>query len=231
MRATTSPREIAALVPMSHLLTTLGFETNERTRRGPCSFHGGSNRSAFSWTATGLWKCHSCGAGGDKIALVRAARKCSFREAVEFLAALAGVNIRANPLSQAEISQRRSEQTSLRYDASVALAVDSSFWDEARDIVLQLEAIRRDAGRRLQEIFEGSQERWSGESEFCWAALAEVSRQMPRAAATYTIASFGKFQYRLRFVLDLVTAEQLIGNALENGYVAGERGYRFEIIQ
>lgn len=100
-------REIAALVRMPILLAELGIGVNERTRRCACILHGGSNRSAFSWTEAGLWKCHSCGAGGDRIALVRAARRCSFREAVEFLAALAGVEFRSRRVSRCEIAQTR----------------------------------------------------------------------------------------------------------------------------
>jgi DNA primase len=103
----TDAREIAALVPTAVLLSALGFKISERTRRCACIVHGGSNRSAFSWTETGLWKCHSCGAGGDRIALVKAVRRCSFREAIEFLAALAGVNFRSQQVSRREIAQTR----------------------------------------------------------------------------------------------------------------------------
>jgi hypothetical protein len=102
----TDAREVAALVPQVLLLSALGFEVNERTRRCACILHRGSNRTAFSWTEAGLWKCHSCGAGGDPIALVRAARRCSFREAVEFLAALAGVEFRSPRASRREIAQK-----------------------------------------------------------------------------------------------------------------------------
>ena len=112
----------------------------------------------------------------------------------------------------------------------MALAVDGSSWRERRDAVLQLEAIQRNAGRRLKEIFEGSPERWCGETEWCWAALAEVSRQMPCAAAAYTIASFGSYPDRLRFALDPTAAEQLIGEALDNGCVTDERGRRLEVM-
>jgi hypothetical protein len=103
-------REIAALVALPRLLAALGFEANERSRRCACILHGGTNRTAFSWTEAGLWKCHSCGAGGDRIALVRAVRQCSFREAVEFLAALAGVEFRSRRVSRREIAQARRRQ-------------------------------------------------------------------------------------------------------------------------
>jgi CHC2 zinc finger len=222
--------EIATLVPMPHLLESLGFDVNGRTKRCPCLLHGGSNPSAFSWTDAGLWRCHSCGAGGDKISLVRAVRNCSFREAVEFLAALAGIELGAIRMNRTAIDQVQAEQAAVRRDASVALAVDSSSWQERRDTVLQLEAIQRNAGRRLQEIGEGLPERWCGETDWCWGALAEVSRQMPDAAAAYAIASFGKFRDRLGFALDPRVAKRLIAEALDAGHVADDRGYRFEVI-
>jgi hypothetical protein len=108
----TEAREVAALVTMPRLLAALGFEANERTRRCACRLHGGTNQTAFSWTDSGLWRCHSCGRGGDRIALIRASRQCSFSEAVEFLAALVGIEFHSRRLSRREIArtQRRQER-------------------------------------------------------------------------------------------------------------------------
>lgn len=90
---------------MTLLLETLGFAVDERTRRAPCRLHCGSNPTAFSWREDGCWHCHSCGEGGDRISLVRSARRCSFRESVEFLAGLAGVDFRSRRVSRQEIAQ------------------------------------------------------------------------------------------------------------------------------
>src|SRR5712691_2912375 len=99
MRAVSDAREIAVLVPTAQLLAALGFDVNERTRRCACILHGGANPTAFSWREDGRWHCFSCGRGGDRIALVRAVCGCSFREAVTFLAQLAGVEYRVQKLS------------------------------------------------------------------------------------------------------------------------------------
>ncbi len=103
----TEAREIAALVPMPRLLATLGFEVNERIRRCACRLHGGSNPTAFAWREDGYWRCFSCGRGGDRIALVRNARECSFREALEFLAGLAGVKFRFHRRSRVDVAITR----------------------------------------------------------------------------------------------------------------------------
>src|ERR1700729_156521 len=92
-------RETAALVPMARLLETLGFRANTRTRRSKCVLHKGTNPSEFAWRHDGLWYCFSCGEGGDRIALVMAARKCSFREASAMLAQMAGVTPRVRSRS------------------------------------------------------------------------------------------------------------------------------------
>lgn len=95
---------------MSHLLERLRFRLNTRSRRCACILHEGSNAFAFSWTEEGLWKCFACGAGGDKITLVRVARKCSFREAIEFLGALAGVDLPSGERSHAEIEEEQEQR-------------------------------------------------------------------------------------------------------------------------
>lgn len=103
-------REISALVAMPDLLAGLGFAVNERTRRAPCLLHSGSNPTAFSWRDDGRWHCFSCGTGGDRIALVRAAKRCSFREAVGFLAGVAGVEFHSRRVSRREIARTRWRQ-------------------------------------------------------------------------------------------------------------------------
>jgi len=215
---------------MAALLEALGFRVDTRSHRSECLLHKGSNPSAFSWTETGLWRCHSCGAGGDRIALVQAIRKCGFREAAEFLAQLAGVALETGKVSREAILRENRERQTFQDNALALVRVERALWNEARNAVLRLEAIGRNAGRRLNEIGAGGPERFSGEAEWCWAAIAEVSRQMPRAAAAYAIASFGKFGDRLRFALDTKAGGRMAGAALDCGYVADERGRRFEVM-
>ncbi len=104
------PREISALVPMTTLLRALGFESNGRARRCACIVHGGSNPTAFSWREDGRWHCFSCGRGGDRIALVLAARGCGFLQAVEYLAQLAGVSHSPERRSPSEVAQLRARR-------------------------------------------------------------------------------------------------------------------------
>jgi phage/plasmid primase-like uncharacterized protein len=134
-------REVAALVPMVRLLGALGFEAREKPRRCACILHGGSNRSAFSWTEAGLWKCHSCGAGGDRIALVRAVRNCDFHAALEFLGLLVGVQYSPRPASRREIACARASRE----------RTQAAAW-QLRDEVLRLRSYYRDGLHRSERL-------------------------------------------------------------------------------
>ena len=149
MRAMSSAREVAALVVMPRLLAALGFEANERTRRGPCPLHGGRNPSAFAWREDGRWRCFACGACGDRIALVRAVRRCSFSEAIRFIAILAGVECEHLFISRERIQHQKRIGEREAAEADSLLACEFVAWREAQDVVLQLEAIRRHAGSVL----------------------------------------------------------------------------------
>lgn len=65
--------------------------------------------------------------------------------------------------------------------------------------------------------------------EHAWGALAEVYRQMPRAAARYYIISFAQPSERFAFAMDAEVREGLTEQALERGWVADAKGYRFEV--
>jgi CHC2 zinc finger len=136
------PREFAALVPMPILLQALRIEVNERTRRCPCILHGGSNPTAFSWRDDGIWYCHACGAGGDRISLVRAVRNYSFHDAMAFLAQLAGVQYVPQRLSRQEI-----ERTAIYRNRCATAA-----W-KIRDEVSRLRTYYRDGLQRSERLW------------------------------------------------------------------------------
>jgi hypothetical protein len=222
-------REIAMLVAMPRLLAALGFEVNERTRRAPCPLHSGSNPSAFSWREDGRWRCFSCERGGDRIALVQLSMQCGFRAAVEFLAALADVEFRPGSLSREALQYQKQTREREEAEAAALVALEFTAWREARDVVLRLEALRRNVTNRLEELQAGKTERWIGEADSAWDELAEVSRQLPRAAAAICVISFGPARARFGFALDRTVREQLTDEALERGWVADEKGHRFEV--
>lgn len=175
-------REISALVAMPRLLVALGFAVSERTRRGACRVHGGRNPSAFSWRHDGRWYCFSCGAGGDKIALVRAVRKCSFREAVALLAALAGVEFRSFRMSRKEIAQTRWRRTQAERAAWKIVDEVGRFRRNYADALHRAERLCWRIGERLRLAFALE------EQDACWDALARLC-----PAQTFFLAAWNFF--------------------------------------
>lgn len=188
-------RDLASLVPMRDLLAALGFTVNPRTRRCACILHLGNNQSAFSWTEEGLWKCHSCGAGGDRIALVQITRQCGFREAVEFLAALGGVEYRARRISREDLARMRARRA----------RTESSAW-AIHDAVIQLvsgyaralrlvERLQRAIGAHLKAEPEGSH------AEALWAMLTQLAPIGTYFLAAFDFLGHANAETRIRFVL------------------------------
>jgi len=80
--------EITARVTIGDVLRRAGMEPGRK--RMACPIHGGENNTAFSFTDS-AFICHSCGAKGGLLALVELLHKCSKRDALERLHALAGL--------------------------------------------------------------------------------------------------------------------------------------------
>lgn len=96
--------EIKETVDCDLLLSALGFSVFKATSnelRCPCRIHGGDNPTAFVLrTDLKRWQCytHHCelssgNKDNDLVALVMAVRRCSFVDAVTYLASLAGIDL------------------------------------------------------------------------------------------------------------------------------------------
>lgn len=214
--------EISALVPMPKLLSALGFQVSVRTRRGRCpipshAHNYPSSPTAFSWRDDGRWFCFSRNDGGDRISLVMAVNACMFRQAVAFLASLAGVEYRRTLLSRPDFERARREKRSLHRDAQKVLALEHKAWRKAQDDLHGLEAIRRSANGRLTAIRWGGPERFTGEEELCWQALAEVYRQLPRAAVRYQAISFAPAKKRFLYAVNSQELEAAVNEGMDDG--------------
>jgi hypothetical protein len=220
MLATPDAREIAALVPLPRLLDALGFDANVRTRRCACLLHRGSNPSAFSWREDGLWHCHSCGRGGDRIGLVRAVRSCSFREAVTFLAELAGVALEQGTVSPDDAERLRQELESEARAAQLLANVEHRLLLELSDELEGLRRLRRAAGASLAA---------GRKLELSWAALKFVADTLPRMDAAYSIAAFAAPLKRAKFALHPESRPAMIEAVLQRGFVRSAAGYRFGV--
>lgn len=225
-----SAREIAALVPMTRLLQELGFEVNTRSHRSRCLLHGGANRSAFSWNSGGFWHCFSCQQAGDRIQLVRTMRKCSFREALEFLAAMAGVKVTNAPAMSQELLRRKKERNRLQRAAHRLAVLERAVRFEYRDHLHLFFQLREKAGTRLAALHRGEPERFPAEEELCWEALRFVGDNEVRAAAAYTFIAFASQAERAVFTLRPHLRKEMIEKVLARGFVEDEKGHIAEVV-
>jgi hypothetical protein len=56
-----------------------------------------------------------------------------------------------------------------------------------------------------------------------------VANELRRADAAYVIAAFAAPKVRYRFALHTEWRAELVAAALEDGFVANQNGYRFEV--
>ncbi len=220
-----SPQAIAALVPMVRLFDHLGIPVNERTHRCLCPLHGGTNRTAFSWTENGLWHCFSCGRSGDKYDLIRVVLRCDFPEALKVMAVLAGVDL--GTVSPAKRRRIRAQQ---RKERRLDTAAE-------RYAGLERRWLCRYASRlRLLDRLEGLAAFCLRESpsvgfdaEFWWSALARVYGGRWQTLAAWLLLAFGAEDERQRFVLYADVQPSLLVDVLDAGGITDERGHWREI--
>ena len=107
-------------------------------------------------------------------------------------------------------------------DAAAKLAaLERAAFFEARAECHQLERLYRLASSRLQKIHQGEAERFQGESDLAWFALAEVSRQMPKTAAAFTLMAFAPLEQRVDFSIHPERREAMVEDVLEVGSISG----------
>lgn len=73
--------------------------------KGNCPLHGEKTPSFYVSPSEGYWKCFGCGKGGDVVTFIQEIEKVSFREALVYLAEIAGVSVRMNARASEQGSQ------------------------------------------------------------------------------------------------------------------------------
>ncbi len=224
-------KDVAALVPMPELLSTMGIQVNTRSRRAPCVLHGGTNVTAFSWTEDGRWFCFHCGKGGDKLSLIQTVRHCSFLDALRLLAALGGIEWAA--LNTAEVRQQLAEAKNKAQRVKAASQklqrLEQDLVLAARDELLSLHKLRRDAGARLAALRRGARPRFADEEAVAWDALALVAEQELGVAAKYSLLAFGAPTARSCYALHPEQRRTLTDDVLTTGAVVDEKGRVMEV--
>lgn len=222
-----TPRQISELVPMPELLRQLGIEVNERSHRTRCPIHAGTNPTAFRWSEDGRWYCYRCGVGGDRIELVRLVRKCGFKGAVDFLAALAGV--RASRTSRQEIQHIKREREGLNRAASWLGGLERDERVFVLTVIDGLEWLKGYASDRLSCLANGEPELIPGEAEARWDDLALAEKELRWWLASYYVLAFGSERARLRFSIRPEERFEIVEAVMSAGVVTCEDQSLFEV--
>jgi len=224
-------KDVAALVPMPELLDSLGIRVNSRTRRTPCVLHGGTNSSAFSWTDDGRWFCFHCGQGGDKLSLIQAVRRCSFLDALRLLVELAGIEWAV--LNTAEVRQQlaaaKKKAQRVKAASQKLQRLEQDLVLAARDELLSLHKLRRDAGARLAALRRGARPRFADEEAVAWDALGLVAEQELAVSAKYLLLAFCAPTVRSRYALHPEQRRALTDEVLTTGVIVDEKGRVMEV--
>src|SRR5256884_8161953 len=88
--------------------------------RGLCPFHDEKTPSFHVKPSQGVYFCHGCGAGGDAIRFVMETDHLTFVEAVERLAARAGIQLRYLEAGPAPVRQQGQKQRLIAAHAAAA---------------------------------------------------------------------------------------------------------------
>jgi hypothetical protein len=147
------------------------------------------------------------------------------------LAALAGIEWAA--LNTAEVRQQLVEAKKNAEHIKTATkklqSLERNLLLTAREEVLSLHKLRRDAGSRLAALRRGARPRFADEEAVAWDALALVAEQELGVAAKYSLLAFGTEADRARFALQPGERNQMVDETLERGFVQGDTGAVMEV--
>ena len=131
-----------SVLPSWHAIYELLGERPPRRNRARCVIHGGDSPVSVSVDERqGLFYCHVCGAGGDKITFVEKVRDCSFHEACAFLG-LRGEQLKPDPEA---LRRRRIREGLQRWARETAKELRYERYVRERVIAAAERRLRRDA--------------------------------------------------------------------------------------
>jgi len=158
MRSRIDLDALRSAVSVVNLLATLRIVL--RNFRCACPIHGGDNATAFAVSQDGTkFYCHVCGVGGDVFRLAECLYGCGFREAVAYVAAVAGLDSGRLPQldreaaeDRATVARRRAALARWRTRRLTALAVELHQLDD--DVAWYAALLARDAGMPNEAVWQ-----------------------------------------------------------------------------
>jgi DNA primase len=169
---------------------------------GICPFHDDSNPSMYVSPAKQIYKCFSCGAGGDAFSFVMDYHKMTFPEAMKYLAERAGIELPA--FGGGDDSGKSGQREAMRHANERAVRFfQARLADEATGKIARDYLARRGINDEMIEAFAigYAPDQWNGMSE----GVAKRKLDARAFVATGLIAErndgsfYDRFRHRLIF--------------------------------
>jgi hypothetical protein len=207
------------MVPIRRALSHFGWQIRSRGR-ADCGLCRGTSKGTVSFTER-LWHCHRCHAGGDVFELVCSVSKCDFREALRYVAEVAGVNLAMSrrPEVQRQIAENHRQQARI---------------GSAADILAEMErALRLDCRERIQLVEHhldalSAARTWS---ERDWLIAAGCYDILQSNLAAYTVLAFGAIADRSRYILQPECRREIEAAIRLAGGLRDENGRWVEVLE
>jgi len=220
-------RDLAREVPMRTLLRNLGVRVRS-SKRADCPLCKGNSTGTLAFNER-LWKCHRCNEGGDVYSLVRAVRKSDFREALKFVAELAGVrlNNHRGPDFRRELAARKAGHE--RVEAAAA-KIESMEREVRLSVCRRIHVTERNQRRVAERLRTFGPEASGAEVEALWKELKSVAAWLQTDLATYTLLSFSHPAERAMFTVKPELRREMVREICGRGYVTTNDGKQFPVL-
>lgn len=224
-------REVARGVTVPKILRALGARVRNR-KRADCLLCKGSSKGTLAFTES-LWRCHRCNEGGDVFSLVRALHRCTFPDALRYVAEVGGIRVedsRGADLGR-ELAEHKRKRERIENAAEKLELLERLLRLQHRDRIHEIERKKLKASVRLAALNRGELERFHGESETLWQTLQAAHRLLDFDLSAYTLLSFAAPAERIRFVLHADQRNEMIRSVRLAGGLRDDAGRFVEVLQ
>lgn len=221
--------EIKVRLSMRQMLEHLGAPIYSRKRAGcPIPTCRGNQKDTFSYSDT-LGHCFRCNFGGDVFTLAQDVHGVKFRDALPYLADLAGVRLEKpqNATDAIRLRQEAEERRRISATAVKLQVIERGLRVKYRETIHNCERELRRASHRLQDLMNARADEQA--TSGYWAWLKVLWEMLQEALVGYSILAFGNARDRAWFTLRPDERHTMIGDAYMAGGFYDDDGHFIEV--
>ena len=222
--STLDAQQVRRMVSVRQVLAAVGAKITS-DKRAACPLCRGSARLTLAYTDS-VWYCHRCGKGGDVFRLVEEVEGSGFREALTFVAGLAGISAgeSQSESSRRNMRERIAERARAQRAAETLAAAERPLRIQYRNEIHKLDEVERLTSRRLENALQRSPA-----PEQLWRQLQASVELRWAVVAGYSVLAFGSIEERARFVTRPWERHAIIKQVLQSGSIRMDNGKPMEI--